>query len=64
MKKIKLNNGMEMKRMLLCILVCLITTSAFCAEKLPLSMYGVVYDVGLMFICLYQIFAKNRWPTT
>lgn len=49
MKKIKLNNGMEMKRMLLCILVCLITTSAFCAEKLPLSMYGVVYDVGLMF---------------
>ncbi len=49
MKKIKLNNGMEMKRMLLCILVCLITTSAFCAEKLPLSMYGVVYDVELMF---------------
>ena len=49
MKKIKLNNGMEMKRMLLCILVCLITTSAFCAEKLPLFMYGVVYDVGLMF---------------
>ena len=49
MKKIKLNNGMKMKRMLLCILVCLITTSAFCAEKLPLSMYGVVYDVGLMF---------------
>mgnify|MGYP002672109941 FL=1 len=49
MKKIKLNNGIEMKRMLLCILVCLITTSAFCAEKLPLSMYGVVYDVGLMF---------------
>lgn len=49
MKKIKLNNGMEMKRILLCILVCLITTSAFCAEKLPLFMYGVVYDVGLMF---------------
>lgn len=49
MKKIKLNNGMVMKRMLLCILVCLITTSTFCAEKLPLSMYGVVYDVGLMF---------------
>ena len=49
MKKIKLNNGMEMKRMLLCILVCLITTSAFLLLKLPLSMYGVVYDVGLMF---------------
>ena len=49
MNKIKLNNDVEMKRMLLCFLVCLITMSAFCAEKQALSMYGVVYDVGLMF---------------
>ena len=49
MNKKKLNNGVEIKRMLLCFLVCLITMSAFCAEKQALSMYGVVYDVGLMF---------------
>ena len=49
MRKIKLSNGVEMKRMLLCVLVCLITSSAFSAEKQSLSLYGVVYDVGLMF---------------
>ena len=49
MKKIKLCNGVGMKRMLLSILVCLITSSAFSAEKQSLSLYGVVYDVGLMF---------------
>lgn len=34
MKKIKLSNGVEKKRMLLCILVCLITTSSRTFKKL------------------------------